>query len=321
MYNNMDWQITVGDYALALLESVEVHRSVDVLADTCVIKLPGASYGKAFRIEQQIKRGDKVSVQLGYNKGLRVEFEGYLLNIGTDGGNLTLNCEDDLFLFRKDVPDKEFKSLHVKDIAQYLIDQTGVKIELNCTLSILYDKFVIRKATAYDVLKKIQDETKGNIYLKDGKLNIHPPYIETHNYVRYSFQRNIESSDLKYVRKEDKRIQVIVETTGKDGKKKEVRFGTTGGDQEKLNGHGMSEASMQTLAENRYRALMTDGYEGSITGWLIPFVEPGDSAEIKDEDYEYKDGWYYVTAVTTTFDANGGVRKVQLGIKVGGQNG
>jgi hypothetical protein len=318
MFLDLDWQIMVGNYALALVESVEVHKSVDLLADTCSIKLPGAAYGKAYRVEEQLKRGDKVSVRLGYNGDLVTEFEGYLLNISTDGGSLTINCEDELFLLRKAVADKQFKAASVKSIAEYLVQQAGAGLTVSCTLGVTYDKFVISKATAFDVLKKLQEETKANIYLRAGVLHIHPPYVEQHGNVSYSFQQNIESSDLKYIRKEDKKIEIIITATGADGKKKEVRFGNTGGDQQAFDGHGMSDASMKALAEDKYRVLMTDGYEGSITAWLIPFVEPGYSASVKDEDYEYKDGSYYTTAVTTTFDSNGGARKVQLGIKLGG---
>lgn len=60
-----------------------------------------------------------------------------------------------------------------------------------------------------------------------------------------------------------------------------------------------------------------DGYEGSITGWLIPYVDAGYSVYIKDKEYEYKNGVYYANSVTTTFSSDGGVRKVQLGIKLG----
>jgi len=313
----MDWEITIGGYKLALLDSVEIHKSVDLLADTCTIILPGSAYNKSLRVEQQIRRGDQVTVWLGYDGNLIKEFEGYLLNINTDDGSLTLNCEDDLFLMRKAVPDKQFTNQHVKQIAQYIVEATGAKIKVFCTLTIDYDKFVISKATAYDVLKKIQEETKANIYLKNGELHIHPPYIEKFGSVRYSFQQNIESSDLKYIRKEDKQIEVVITSTGKDGKKKEKRFGSTGGDQITLDGYGLSEASMKQRAETEYNLRWFDGYEGSITTWLIPYVEPGYSAEIKDEDYEFKDGWYYVTAVTTTFDANGAARKPQLGKRLG----
>ena len=323
MHFNMDWHIEIGRYKLAMLDSVEIHKSVDLLADSCVIKLPASIYNQALKIEDingkdKIVRGDGVLVKLGYNGKLQEEFKGYLLNIGTDDGSITINCEDELFLLRKAVRDKEFKNKTVKEIAQYLLVETGlnVSLRLNCSLTIDYDKFVISKATAYDVLKKLQEETKGNIYIKNGALNIHPPYVENHGAVAYSFQVNIEQSDLKYKRAEDKKIEIVVESVGKDGKKKFFSYGTSGGDKKTVTGDGMSEKGIIEKAKNEYDLLIYDGYEGSITTWLIPYVENGYSATIKDEDYEYKDGTYYVTAVTTTMNNSGGVRKVQLGKKL-----
>jgi hypothetical protein len=224
-----------------------------------------------------------------------------------------------MFLLRKPVADKQFVKVDIKTIANYLIQQTGVNMKVESTLPITYDKFVISKATAYDVLKKIQEETKANIFITEGDpptLQIHPPYLDKGGNVRYSFQQNIESDDLKYVRAEDKKIQIIVKSTGKDGKVKEVRFGTTGGDQSTIEGNGMDLLSMQKVAENEYNRLLYDGYEGSITGWLVPFVAPTWSAEIVDEEYPEKDGWYYVVSVTTTISAEGGKRKVQIGRKL-----
>jgi len=319
MLFDVDFKITIGDYQLMLLDSVEIHKSVDLLADNCVIKLPGTALNSVLKIEDQIKRGDKVNVKFGYSGDLVNEFFGYLQNISTDGGSISLNCEDSMFLLRKPVADKQFSKVDIKTIANYLIQQTGVNMKVESSLPITYDKFVISKATAYDVLKKMQEETKANIFITEGDrptLQIHPPYLDKGGDVRYSFQQNIESDDLKYIRAEDKKIQIIVKSTGKDGKVKEVRFGTTGGDQATIEGNGMDLLSMQKVAENEYNRLLYDGYEGSITGWLVPYVAPTWSAEIVDEEYPEKDGWYYVVSVTTSISAEGGKRKVQIGRKL-----
>ena len=318
----MDWQITVGGYQLALLDNCEIHKSVDLLADTCTITTPGFAHNEVImvdkvRVEEKIKRGDKVIIMLGYDGQLVKEFEGYLLNITTDDGSLSLNCEDDLFLMRKAVGDKQFKNTQVKTIAEYLVQQVGTNIQVVCSLTVDYDKFVIRQATAYDVLKKIQEELKANVYLRNGVLHVHPPYTEEHGRVRYSFQQNIEQSSLKYKQAIDKRIEIVVEGVGMDGRKKEVTSGTTGGDKITLKGSGLSMAAMKALADAEFKRNVFDGYEGDITTWLIPYVEKGYSAEIKDEDFTYKDGWYFVKSVTTTFDSSGAARKVQLGIKTG----
>lgn len=306
----------IGTWRLMLIDSVEIHKSVDLLADTCEIVLPASVYNYALKVEDKIAPGDRVVVQLGYDD-LKKEFEGYLQRIDTDDGSLILNCEDDLYLLRKSVKDKEFKKTSIKEIIQYVIDQTGAGLQLNCTLTINYDKFVITRAEGYDVLKKLQDETKGNIYIKDGVLNVHPLYTEEHGYVSYSFQQNIESADLKYRRKKDRKVEVIVTTTDAKGKKVEVRYGDMGGEKKTIDAPGMNKESMQQKAKDEHRLRSYDGYEGSITGWLIPFVEPGYSCQLKDEDYSYKDGSYYVTGVTTSIDGSkGGQRKVQLGVRL-----
>jgi hypothetical protein len=313
MFQKMSWRIKIGSYTLKMLESVEINKSVDTLADTCVIKVPGTAYGAALQVEGKVKVGDAVKVELGYDENYLVEFEGFLQRIDTDNGSLTFNCEDGLFLLRKDVKDKQFKNAEMKEIAQYVVSQTGSGLKVNCTLTLKYDKFVISRATGYDVLKKLQEETASNIYIKDGALQIHPLYIEKGGDVIYSFQKNIESADLKYRKKEDRKVEVIVENTAPDGKKIEVRSGTTGGDKKTFSGAGMSKDAMKKKADHEFAALSYDGYEGSITGWLIPLCEPTYSVKIKDDDYEFKTGIYYAIAVTTTMDSSGAKRKVQLG--------
>ena len=121
MYYNLDWHITIGKYRLAMLDTVEIHKSVELLADTCVIKLPGSVYNHALKIEDEqgkdrIKRGDVIVVKLGYDNKLKEEFRGYVLNLSTDDDSVVINCEDDLFLLRKKVKDKEFLKTNVKTI-------------------------------------------------------------------------------------------------------------------------------------------------------------------------------------------------------------
>lgn len=312
----MCWKITIGKYQLAILESVEIHKSVDLLADTAIIKVPGVVYGKALSIEGKVSVGNVVKIELGYDNNLVTEFEGYLQRIDTDDDSLQFVCEDGIYLTRKPVANKQFKNVSMKEIAQYCLRQIGLS-GLSCDYDINYEKFVIHSANAYDVLKKLQDETKANIYMKGSTLHIHPPYVEKGGDVVYDFAVNIEESSLKYRKAEDRTYEVTVEGVGLDGKKKKVTVGTTGG--EKRTGHvanPMTTASLTKRGESEMKYLSYTGYEGSITGWLIPYVEPTYSAKIKDAEYEYKEGIYYVVSVTTSFSADGGVRKVELGRKL-----
>ena len=168
----MVFDIQIGDYKLGMLDKVEIHKSQELLADTATITLPSAQYNVALDVESKIKRGDKVAIQLGYKEvGIRTEFEGYLQRISTDGGNITLYCEDDLYLMRKSIPNKVFKTVTLKNLLEYVLKNIpdDVKLSIDCSYEWSYKKFVINNATGYDVLKKVQDECGADIYIRDGK--------------------------------------------------------------------------------------------------------------------------------------------------------
>ncbi|MFV0397939.1 MAG: hypothetical protein ACK5JU_07975 [Bacteroidales bacterium] len=315
---NMVYDIQIGNYKLGLLQSVEIHKSVDLLADTAVVVVPGVVYNQSLDIETKVAVGDPVVIRLGYNDNLVTEFEGYLQRIDTDDNSITFICEDGIYLMRKPVKDIQLIKPTVKKIAEYCLSQIGLS-ELNCTYDISFEKFVIRNANAYDVLKKLQADTKANIYMKGMQLNIHPAYIEKGGDVIYDFAINVEKSDLKYRNSSDRKFEVVVEGIGLDGKKKTVTVGTTGGEKRTVKVFNvMGDAALKQRGQEELKYLTYTGYEGSITGWLIPYVEPTYSVAIRDKEYEYKNGTYYAVSVTTSFSEEGGSRKVELGRKLTG---
>lgn len=314
----MSWNIRIGGFRLRMVEKVSIKRSVELLSDTATITLPGTVFNKAINIEDKIKVGDDVEIQLGYNDNLKTEFKGYLKAIKTDGGSLTLELEDDIYLFRKSVKDEEMKDASVKSILENICSQVG-GFSVSCDYDFTYDKFVINNATGYDVLKKIQDEASPNIYLKDKVLHVHPQYAEIFGEARFDFSRNIErdGTDLKYKSEDERKLLVVVEGTDETGATVSVEKGTTGGDKMTLKLPGVSsKSSLEQKAQSVLDQKVYTGYEGSFQSWLIPYVDAGYKVSITDPDYEIKDGTYYVISVETTFSKDGGVRKITLGKKI-----
>lgn len=312
----LNLHITIGGYRLLLLDSCEVHCSVDLLADTATIKLPASNLNKKLDVEAKVKLGDPVTIQFGYGDQLETEFDGYVQRIATDDGSITLTCEDGVYLTRKPVADKAFKASTVQDIADYVASQIG-GLSVVCDYSFTYDKFVISRATGYDVLKKLQDETKANIYMQGTVLHIHPAYVEKGGEVKYDFARNVEKSSLVYKRADERKFEVEVEGIAKDGSRVTVVAGTPGGDKRSIKMYGVSDTSALTArGEEELKRLSYDGYEGDFTAWLKPVCRPTYTAILKDADYPEKDGSYYVNAVTTSISSAGGVRKIQLSKKL-----
>ena len=313
----LDFEVKIGEFYLGMVDSITIHKSVELLADTCEIVLPAARLNKALEIEEQIKRGDEVSVSIGYKEvGIKEEFKGYLQRISTDGGSIKLFCEDDLFKFRKDLPNEELKKISLSDLLSKVVKGIGKNYKVNCSYTWVYDKFVIRDATGYDVLKKVQEECGADIYLKDGVLHIHPPGEVVGKERFYDFAVNIEEAELSFKRAEDKKVKVVVKAIMPDGKVREIEVGSTGGEKVEVKCHASDTASMKARGEAEVKRRTFDGYDGSITTWLIPECNPGDTASIHDGDYTYKDGTYFVRSVTTEFSEGGGKRKVELGYRL-----
>lgn len=313
----MVWYVKIGKYRLGLLDAVKIHRSVDLLADTAEIVLPAVVQNKALDIEGKVKRGDAVVIQLGYDGKPVEEFSGYLQEISVDNGNITLRCEDSLFLFRRPLPDLELKNSTLKELLEHIVRETGLKVEVCCSYEFRYEKFVISGTTGYEVLKKVQEETKANIYMKERALQVHPAYEEVFGTAKYDFARNIEKDGLTYKRAEERKFEVEVEGLAKDGRSVKVVVGTAGGDRKSIKVYGVADpGELKKRGQEELKYLTYDGYEGDFTGWLLPYCDAGYVVELRDEEYPQKDGSYYVTAVTTEFSQNGGSRKVQLGRKM-----
>jgi hypothetical protein len=313
----MDFNITIGSYTLGLLDKVEIRKSVEVLCDTATITLPAAMYNQALSVEDKIKRGDEVVIQLGYKEtGLREEFRGYLRKISTDGGRITLYCEDALFLTRKSMANEVLQNVTVNELLQKVVTSCNLDLEIDNSYSWTYKSFVINYATGLDVLKKIQEECGADIYIKDGVLHVHPPGEEVGEVRYYDFAYNIEDEQLTYRTAADKKISVIVKAVEADGIVKEVECGATGGERIEVRCGDSSTAAMQERGDAEVKRRTYDGYEGNITGWLIPACEPSDSVIIHDYDYSQKDGKYFVAAVTTTFSRDGGKREITLGFRL-----
>lgn len=313
----LSYDIQIGDYRLGMLDKVELHRSVELLADTATITLPGSEYNKTLEVEGALRRGDEVIIALGYEEtGLREEFRGYLQRIATDGGSITLHCEDALYLFRKPLADAVHKQIALSKLLELIIRELGLPLRVSSTYSWTYNKFVLKGATGYDALRKVQEECGADIYIEGGTLHLHPPGELVGEERVYDFAYNIEESDLTYRRAEDKKYQITVKALLPDGKVREVEVGSAGGDKLTIKCPTSDETSMRLRGEAELRRRSFDGYDGSITTWLEPECRPGDTALIIDEDYPYKEGSYFVRSVTTELSASGGKRKVELGFRL-----
>ena len=313
----MEHDIIINGYRIGMVDSVKVKRSVETLSDTAEIVLPAMYCNKSLGLENKLKVNSQVTIKLGYGDRLQMEFEGYVDSITTDNSGVKINCIDSLRLFKKKLSNQELKGVSLQELLTVVCRQMGDFV-LDCDYDYKYDKFVFMEAEGYDVLKKVQEETKANIYFEGNTLHVHPPYKEIANkgVVLLDFAQNIEKSDLKYLTQSDRKMQVKVKGTKPNGETVEYEYGTTGGESKQVVAGTTDPKEIQQLAKTVWEQYVFDGYEGSVTCWLLPFVSPSYQVKIIDEDYPYKTGVYYVTGTEVSFGSGGGPRKIKLGRKV-----
>lgn len=314
----LNWHITIGKYKVQTLKEVKITTSVLNLSDTATIELPGQYLNTWRKIEDKVHVGDAVTIQLGYDNDLETEFTGYLKRISRDNNSLVLECEDALYLLDKAVKDMEYKTITLKDLLQKILTQVDSEMTVECDYDFTYEKLVVFKSKALDVLKKVHDDTKANIWFEGKTMHVHPVYQEQKGdkAVIYDTEVNVQSNELKWKDKTDKKVMVEVKFTKPNGKLAKQEYGVSGGQKVTRYVDSSNESDLKKAAENEYNLWNYSGYEGSFTGWLVPVVKAGGSVILRDKKRK-ENGKYYVIGVEIEFGQNGAKRKVTLGRKLG----
>lgn len=101
------------------ITACEIVRDSEALTTTCKLTLPRKVKWKG-ETSIPIRRGDKISVWLGYDDNLQLAFSGYVLRIGVKTP-VEIFCEDDMFMLKQTPCVK--KSYKNVDIQTLLKDQ------------------------------------------------------------------------------------------------------------------------------------------------------------------------------------------------------
>ena len=258
----------------------------------------------------------KWKIKIGYDNDNQKEFNGYLKRISRDNNSLILECEDALYLLNKTISDKEYKAVSLKTLLDDVLKQVDPNFTVDSQYDYTMDKMVVFHQTALDVLKKVHEETKANIWFEDKTLFIREVYYDNaeDKGVIFDTRINVQSNELKWIDKADKKVEIEVVFNKPDGVPIKRTYGNSGGEKITRYVNGSNDKDMQRAAESEYDLWNYSGFEGNFTGWLIPVVRAGGSVRLRD--VEKPEGKYYVTGVEIEFGQSGGKRKITLGRKL-----
>ncbi|TCN63679.1 hypothetical protein [Acetobacteroides hydrogenigenes] len=317
MYLEPCAKIEAGALTFINFRSIVIEESVKELGGKATVTLP-RNYAKlnGKSVLELIKTGDPVTIWLGYDGKLEKEFTGYIREIESEAP-LVLYIDDDLYPLKRTNFKKAWKSVTLKELLQFI----APGYEVNCP-GVNLGAFQIANVSAFRVLMDIQN-TYGLYTIVRGKtLTCQFPYDikgtgQMHTYTFYT--PTVKKSNLKYKRAEDNKVRVRVTSKQRNGKTLKVEVGAKEGEGSvyETSLPTMSESELKTFAENWYKKLCFDGYQGSITGFGTPRTKAGDTLKIVDKEEPDREGNYLIESVTITYDLTVGFeRENKLSFKV-----
>lgn len=312
----------IGAYSFRSISQVTITKSVDELADTCTIELPARfvikQNGKELYTEQAIKAGDEVTVTLGYEGVYSgVEFKGFVKRVKT-GVPVVVECEDAMYLLRRKNITKAWEKTTLKEVLQEVVKDTPIGLADGIE-EILLEKWIIKNANGTQVLKKLQDEFRLTIFMNDeGKLYAGLQQLTNIGEVAvYDLNYNIISNDLEYRTKEERKIKVRYTYIDAKNKRKTIEVGDPEGEVRTFHTSVVSDKKkLEEMAKAEIEKMKYDGFDGSITSFLVPFATRGMKARLIDKDLKDIDEDYFIKKVETTFGTGGARRKVEIGTRL-----
>jgi hypothetical protein len=326
LYYNLNSKIRIGQIETEYLTSFSCKSSFKEMADTATVVLPrdyrsAKINGKTNSLERKnikdlIKVGDEVSVQIGYEDRLKTVFKGYVKRISADIP-LTIECEDEMFKMRRSGSFTEsFKHTKLLDLLQKIAPGYQYEVIDNIDLG----KFIIENSTAFEVLEAIHKDYLLQSRFADKKLIVGFPTDlkpQANHIFNIDYMRSADS--LKFVTKEDLKLQIKAISNNSDGTKEVVTVGETGGSTRTLNFANKTKTELEGLAKKQLTTLVFDGYQGSFEATGEPYVVVGDAVTIKDNNYpsSEREGKYLVEAVERDFESGTGYKQtIHLSMKL-----
>ena len=322
----LNCKIEIGNYTFYQVNEVKVVKSVDLLSDTAEISLPmTALFGnkqsgfERRQLEQELKAGDPVKITLGYKDVFeQVEFQGFVRWIKPNVPTVTIECEDVIYKIRQKQITKNFGKTTLEEVLKFITADTDLQLAGDIP-EVNFDQFLLKNVNGAQALEKIK-ENYGLFVFVDDEGKLFAGLRQTKNIgdtVVYDIYKNVVEHDLKFRRAEDVRINLKMIGVRPDNTQIEVIVGDTTGEQRTVYKYNVTDkATLEKLGEAELSELKYDGYEGDVTGFLVPYATRGMNATIMDKNYPERTGSYFVPKVTTTFGTGGARRKVELATKV-----
>lgn len=308
-------------WEFSAVASCKILEDTDTLTDTCEIILPkkiswvGTTDSDFTALP--IRRGDKITIQLGYDNQLKTRFIGYIRSIDAKTP-ITIKCEDSMFVLKlKKAQPMAWKKASLKEVLTHLLQGTDIDFQL-IDNDIQLGSYRIVKPTISEELQELKEKYLLSSYFRMvGEKNVLYVGLKypLDNRQKHIFRhgKNIISEDFEYKNKDDIKVKIEAESFYKN-KKTSFEYGdlsSDGGHIIKIRVDNLSEEELKKYAEKTLENYKKDGFKGSFETFGTPEVSKCDMVQIFASDGN--SGTYFVKKNEIELGMNGYRQKIELG--------
>lgn len=308
-------RLTIGSYRTDFVTSVTTVESWKDLTNTATITLPKKlTVGGKPIVEGThavFAIGDPVTIELGYNYQFDTVFQGYVSNVKTTIP-LEIQCEDAMWLFKKQSYKHSFAQVTVKQLVDFLCQKLAAKPTVVYTdPGIQLGKFRINNATGAQVLEELRKTYGIQSFFRDGKMYVGFAFSHSDRDKGYqrlipvAAQEHFVEDDLQFKSKNERLVKIKATCFGSDNKQFSVEAGDPDGQVIPLFFYHKTPADLKKLAEAAAKKFDFSGLEGTFTTFGRPYVRQGDAVQISDAQLSERNGTYLVEKVTREFGQDG----------------
>lgn len=295
--------------------AVEIVRDTDKLTTEAKITLPKKlKWDGSEKIP--VKRGDKVTISLGYDDNLQTAFSGFVRDVGFKTP-VVITCEDDMFNL-KQMPAKKMAYRSVT--LEKLLKDQGISYRLNVMGEQSLGAYRVTADTVAALLGKLSQQGIRSFfrYEEEEPVLYCGVLFERDNKPSQVFKTGfniISDQNLKQQKAENMRLRVKAVSLMPDNKKIKVEAGDADGEQRTLHTYNKTESELKAWAQQEIKRLKRDGLSGSFTTFGHTLVDCLDAVGIIIDGT--KMGVYQVKKNVIKYGDTGYRQEITLGLRIG----
>lgn len=301
-------------WQLEEVTAVEITRDTEKLTDECRITLPKKVKWDG-ESDIPVRRGDMVSVSLGYDGELQAAFSGYVRDVGFKTP-IVLVCEDEMFRLKQQPAQK--KAYRNVDLETLLKDQ-GIGCGIRVFGEQRLGQYRVTADTVASLLGKLQQQGIRSFFrTEDGQPVLYCGVLferETSPSQVFATGLNIiDDQSLEQQQAGTMRLRVKAVSLMPDNKKVKVEVGDADGELRVLHTYNKTESELKAWAEQEVKRLKRDGLTGSFKTFGYRLVDKLDVIGMKIDGE--KKGCYQVKKNVIKYDTGGFRQEITLGYRV-----